>query len=257
MGQDVTVIRNYVEFCADICLDAEGDVNTLFQENHARNAGHAVADVYHYATNVRFAWNDLRQDGTRGNIVFHTHNDTGDPGQISIYAYNNVLRFTDTTGVGYAMKEAANYLLFSNNTLENTVIYMVLGNSGGTYMTGNQLTFTRSTGGTAAIHTGSSYGYDGQPATPVNAHWELEVGGNHISSTVPQGATTPGILVSQLGGQYQIDSWIHHNTIRDFQPSIKIERLNTSKTFLIEGNQRTDSIPSPDVNVVVQNNPVL
>lgn len=253
MGQDVLVFRNYVENCEDVCLDAEGDVNTRFQENHGRNAGHAVADVFHHATNVVWAWNDLRQDGSKGTLLFHTHNDTQDPGQISIIAHNNILRWTAGAGVGTAGKESAKFVEFSNNTLENTVIDMRPNNSGGLQLRGNSLTFDRSTGGAAAIAAGNNYGPWGAPATPVNAGWELEIGGNSISSSASQGWAT-GIFVQQPAGG-AIDTWIYGNTIRDFYPSVGYSRSGTDKYFLIEGNNHSAPLPAQTTNVIVRNNP--
>lgn len=253
MGQDVLAYRNTVVGCTDVCLDAEGDVNTIFKENTARDAGHAVADVYHFATNVRWIFNTLEQTGARGALVFHTHNQTQLTEQISVYAYNNTLRWTGSTGVGLASKEATRFFQFSNNDLQNVIIDMRSNNNGGVQMTGNGQSFDRSTGGAAAIAVGNNYLAWGGTA-PVTGGYELEVSGNTVISAVPQNATA--LFVAQGSGE-PIDTWVNGNYLRDFSTSMSLYRVDTAKTFLIQNNQHSGALPAPDVNVTVTNNPWL
>jgi hypothetical protein len=253
MGQDVLVRYNSVAYCLDVCLDAEGDVRTTFLANNARDAGVAVLAAFHYASQVTFAWNDVRiTDPGYSGRLFHTNNAAQDPTGISVYVHNNQFRWLRPTGIGVAGREASEYLGFSNNTLENVRIEMISNNSGGLFLTGNGLSFTRSTGGEPAIKAGRNYGAWGSATPPVNGIWEMELAGNWIVSTVPQ--TASGIHALQDGGLHQIDTWIHSNNVQAFSPSISVSRTHTNQTFLIENNHHTGALPTPGTNLTVRNN---
>lgn len=248
MGQDITVIRNYVDGCTDVCLDAEGSINVLFTENHARNAGHAILDVFYYSKNVTFSWNDVRQEGSYSGFLFHTHNGTQDPADITITAHNNTFRHMPASGVGVIGKESSK-LVFDNNTLENVVIDMVSGNNGGTQMRGNTINLDRWTGDRPAVRVGHSHGPWGSQVAPVNDIYQVEIAGNDIYSTVFQGVR--GIYVDQYA-ENRVNTWIHSNTIREFDPSIDVWGQGTTHYFRIENNQRTHAItysgnPTPEV----------
>lgn len=248
MGQDIDVLRNYVDGCADVCLDAEGSNNVLFAENDARNAGHAVLDVFFFSKNVMFYWNDVRQDGSYGGYLFHTHNGTQDPAEISISAGSNIFRYMPASGVGLIGKESGQ-LVFDNNTLYNAVIDMATNNNGATQMRGNTLSLDRDTGGRPAIHIGRNHGRGGNTVNPINSIYQVEIGGNDISSTVYQAAR--GIYVYENSGK-RVNTWIWGNTIREFDPSVHVYGEGTTHYFRIEDNKRTHAItysgnPTPEV----------
>lgn len=220
MAEDVTVSHNYVETCADVCLDAEGSTRVTFSHNVAKDAGGAVLAAFYYSRDVTFEHNDVRSAGVPGQperMLFRLQNGTEKTDSILVTVRNNTFTWTGT-GVGEIVKESSRMLVLEGNTVTNAVLKLDPGNNGGgVRVLRNRITFDRSTGGQPAIRLGHNYAC--WEAYPLGC--KVEVRGNHISTGVAQD-TAKGILYWAKGPAVDSTVRIVSDTVVGFGRWLKI-----------------------------------
>lgn len=211
MGHHIKVRSNYVQHCSDVCLDAEGGADILFQNNIAKHAAVGALAVYFFATDVRFIGNHVEQTGPLGNwsslenipagypvgrMMFTVLRDEygytdQTPGEQTILLEGNTFHYTGSTGFGEVQKKSSLWFGVARNQFLNTILQLDYNNNGSVDVTGNRLAFTRSTGSRPPIrvgwnHLGPSFAEQGQ----------VVIDSDTITTTVPQ--TVPGIEVEQV-----------------------------------------------------------
>ena len=244
MGQNIMVRGNYVENCVDVCLDDEGGINVKFHNNEARYAGQYVLAVFDFAQGAEFVGNHVYQDGRTwppfadqgyhpGVRLFGNVNPNQAPADISITVRDNHFYYTGG-GVGRVVKGAAKRLDFNNNTLSNTVIDMAPNNGGSLQVAYNQLSFSQGTSGEYAILTGGNHGEWGSPAATIDGTHHLVVANNTVTSTELLSGQT-AIHATQWSGN-PVKSWLHHNTIRNFDAAVSTQGSGGAHVFTVQSN---------------------
>jgi hypothetical protein len=232
-GDSVIVHENTVARCLDVCLDAELSRNVRFTRNTARDAGNGVLAVFFWSEGIRFGYNTVSQTGNWNGSLLFTNNTDSSPNGVSVWVHNNEFRWDKPSGYGKVEKAPTAFFGFSNNTLVNTVINFVIPDwqggytawHGGVQITGNTLYFDRYLGGSVpAIRAGMTTGHNDAAATPVNANWDLDIGGNDIRSTTLQNGY--GIHVLQPSTSSKVESWIYWNKVRNFSTSIHVQQTS-------------------------------
>ncbi|HEX8671130.1 MAG TPA: right-handed parallel beta-helix repeat-containing protein [Longimicrobium sp.] len=253
-GDYVRASGNTVRDCLDVCLDAEGSNDVAFTGNWVYNAGEGALAVFFNSSNIRFAWNEVHQDGRyaqavtgvkRWDVLFKWQGAYGSAAGKSVYIHNNWLYYDGPagTGVGQAWKEQTEYFQFVNNTLKNTVVIANPLDGGHLEITGNTMTFDRTIDAPhrAAIEAGSTH-------TSAGVTYNVHVSGNDISSTVSQSAT--GIFARQYYGGGAIETYMNGNVVRNFPRSIHIFNDLFAHRYWVTNNQTTGTVTTQQTNSV-------
>jgi hypothetical protein len=124
-GDYVRVGGNTVRDCLDVCLDAEGSNDVSFNGNWVFNAGEGALAVFFNSSNIRFAWNEVHQDGRYAqalkgprywNVLFKWQGAHGNAPGKSVYIHNNWLHYDSDAGVGEVWKESTEHFQSSTTT---------------------------------------------------------------------------------------------------------------------------------------------
>lgn len=247
MGQNILVRNNYVESCVDVCLDDEGGKYVAFRYNDARHAGQAVLAVFDFAQNTEFVGNQVYQDGriwppfTTGDVdhpgvtLFGTSNVRAVSAAITIKVDDNDFYYVGASGVGQVVKTASRRMEFTNNTLYNAVVDLAPNNSGALLVSGNQVTLDVPTGGRPAIRAGGNHAEGSEDPGTIDGTYHLVVADNVVESSLRQTGLAGIRAVQWSDGP--VNSWIHHNTIRNFDSAVATERSGGGQhTFRLEYN---------------------
>ncbi len=243
---------NTVRDCLDVCLDAEGSNDVAFTGNWVYNAGEGALAVFFHSSNIRFAWNEVHQDGRYAqavtgprvwNVLFKWQGANGSAAGKSVYIHNNWLYYDGASGVGEVWKESTEYFQLVNNTLKNTVVNASPLDGGHLEITGNTMSFDRAIGSPhrAALEAGSSH-------TNAGVTYNVHVSGNDISSTVSQSAT--GIFARQYYGGSAIETYMNGNVVRNFPRSIHIFNDLFAHRYWVTNNQTTGTVTTQQTNSV-------
>ena len=244
MGSSVTVSGNFVQNCADVCLDDEGGVDVSFISNQARNAGTAVLSVFNYSRRVTFSGNDVQSDGVLGTSLFWSSNVQQLTDSVTITLQNNSLTYTGATGVGRIGKAPASLMKVQGNTISNAIVALDPGNNGGgDQVLGNHVSLDRSTGGAPAISIGHNYGAWGASG------YLAQVNGNRITSSVAQD-TARGIYIHEIGiptgGCVTVDS----DTIQGFGRWLKLAADDATNPCFTVSNNRYAGVTTAAIEAV-------
>ena len=246
MGQNIVVRSNWVENCRDVCLDDEGGNYVRFEDNDARYAGEYVLAVFDFAQGAEFVGNRVYQDGRiwpplkdgdpwhPGVTLFGTSNEAQQSASIGITVRDNYFHYEGGDGMGRVAHAAGRRLDLTGNTLYNTVIDMAPNNGGALLVSGNQLSFDRGTGGVPAILAGGNHLTHGGIAPTIDGTYHLVVANNTIHSAELQSGQV-AIRSSQWSFN-AVNSWIHHNTIRNFDAAVSTASANAPHYFRVESN---------------------
>ena len=254
-GEHVTVMNNHVEHCRDVCLDAEGGADILFQSNTAKYAGTAALSVYFYATGVHFIDNTVEQKGyvpdygdldnweswwPVGRAMFAVRRDGGHaldtiPESQTMTVYNNRFTYTGASGLGEVRKVASHWVGIQGNIMHNTVIRVdedINNNNGAVDISGNTMSFTRSLGGEPAIRAGRTH----RGAYPIPPG-ELVIINNTITSEVSQSGSAAIFGRQTASGGTHIGSTIRDNSVsRLFTWDVHFQNDNTAHQWYIGNN---------------------
>lgn len=244
-GKDITVTRNTVTQCADMCLDAEGSQNVRFVKNTAGYAGASVLGSYFFSTEILFDDNTVLQNGTPNGTMwesaetnpdlawvrmFWTANKWG-TSRLAVVLRNN--RFTyqgATTRVGLLQKNQSHRTEIDNNTLTNTVIDMATENNGSLIVTNNRIQLQYDAQRPAIYVGGSNVVFEPWRGT-------IHVQRNTVRSWSVQSAA--GVSVWQWRFPYALNSYVEDNAIHGFPTSIRYGSRDmppTYHTFRVVGN---------------------
>jgi hypothetical protein len=110
MGQQVAARWNYVDGCGDVCLDAEGSNEVLFENNNAANAANGVLAVFFNSQDVRFVNNRCIQNGSVNptwSSFLRQCNPTlvGAASRINVTIAHNSFIYSNYTGLGSLGKD--------------------------------------------------------------------------------------------------------------------------------------------------------
>lgn len=248
----VRVGSNTVRDCLDVCLDAEGSNDVAFTGNWVYNAGEGALAVFFHSSNIRFAWNEVHQDGRYAqaatgtkvwNVLFKWQGAHGSAAGKSVYIHNNWLYYDGATGVGQVWKESTEHFQFANNTLKNTVVSASPLDGGHLEITGNTMTFDRAiTSHRAALEAGSSH-------TNAGVIYNVHISGNDISSTVTQHDVT-GIFARQYYGGGAIETYMDRNVVRNFPRSIHVFNDGYAHRYWVTNSQTTGTVDTQQTNSV-------
>lgn len=254
MGKDILVASNTVVECLDLCLDAEDSDDVVFEFNTAKYGKNGALGVLYLSRNVTFRWNQVYQndqprldangDPTTASDLLFTMNRTDHAAWgMTVSAHNNRFEHTGSSGFGAIMKNHGATFSFNANELVNVVVRLGFppnlgwgGDQGGVHMQSNSLRFTKTVGEPAILVT-NNHGVGCAAAPSIHGANEVYVGGNQVSSTVPQ--SVAGIVVNEsvTCPNAPVDGWIWFNTVRDFATSIQVSPSNNAaKRFVIEEN---------------------
>lgn len=256
MGEHITVRGNHVEYCRDVCLDAEGGTDILFEQNTAKHAGTTALAVYHGATDVRFVGNHVEQKGYDadygdplpcmtwpvGRVMFAMLRDCNllyEPNEQVVTLDGNTFVYTGpvnpanpAVAVGELRKYSSKWTGVIRNQMTNTVVDMAGNNNGSVDVSENTLSFTRSTGGRPAVFVGSTH--RGGTYSPG----EAVVMNNTVTSSVAQGS---GAAIKVW--QWAWAPWIIGNTIRNnvltnsgFAWNVEFQNDNAAHQWYINNN---------------------
>ena len=240
-GDSIKVTDNYVQSCQDVCLDAEGSNNVLFEGNTAKYAGQSVLASFYFSTGVVFRNNTVEQDGTQHDVpaiggarapwqgMFALLGHNQDQDSITTRLVGNRFIFTPAgPGVGRLYKESSRFMAVDSNTMSNTVIEMAYNNNGVVQVTGNTMTFSRSTDTFPAIMVGSNHNAPGLPAGSAY------ITGNVVRSSVLQSGQ--GIEAWQWAWGPAVRTYIENNQVSGFATSILYRNDNYEHVWRITGN---------------------
>lgn len=251
MGDSITITQwNHVETCYDLCLDAEGSNNVVFEQATAKFARFAVLAVFDHSKNIIFRDIAVEQDGRRidgavWNGMFRTSGPTTGKG-VSIDLHNNRMVYTGN-GVGMVTKGPSENFRFNANRLTNTVIGLSADRNGAISIENNLLELDRQTrfydGGTdsivPAIRVAHNYLENGDPMELISIPYELTIVGNRILS--PSVQTKPGIMVEEPNHP-DVDALISLNSVQGFPKSLSLSwGSDGQKTFDVVDNGATTS----------------
>ncbi len=241
-GDSIRVLGNTVQSCQDVCLDAEGSRNVLFEGNTARYAGQSVLASFYYSTGIVFRNNTVEQDGTRHDVdgirgartpwqgMFMLFGHNQDQDSITTRLVGNRFIFNPVgRGVGRLYKESSRFMAVDSNTMLNTVVEMTYNNSGVVRVTGNTLRFTRSTDTLPAIRVGSNHNAPGLPAGSAS------ITANVVQSSVPQRGA--GIDAWQWAWEPPVTTSIQGNQVTGFATSILYRNDSREHVWRIVGNR--------------------
>lgn len=244
MGQNILVRNNYVESCVDVCLDDEGGNGIRFQDNDARYAGQYVLAVFDFAQGVEFVRNSVYQDGRTwppfGNQGYHpgvnlfgTSNAAQALANITITLDENHFYYTGGSGVGRVIKAPSKRIDFVNNTMSNSVVDMAGNNNGAVHIAYNTLAFDYAIGEPAILAGGNHAEWGGFAGT-IDGTYNLVVSNNQVESQVAQSGLA-GIRATQWSPN-PVQSWLHHNTVRNFDAAVTTQGTGGAHVFRVESN---------------------
>jgi hypothetical protein len=216
MGQNITVTANHVQDDADVGIDFEGCFDCVASANTSINSAHANLSVFFAAKNVIFTRNTVVGTTPGRNCLFSNSNVTQLENEIIITLTGNSFEWRGE-GLGIVRNSpGARALIFSNNTLTDTIVDFNRTNAGDLTVADNALFYLNAQAEPfVAIQAGSNHG---RRAAITN---------NKISSPAqPSGSI--GIAVEQADFNSSVTTKISNNDIGGFPVSIQTQRESSN-----------------------------